>query len=87
MRVKLISPVAIFRKELFSSRIQRSGTWAVVQPIEMIRSGKDNGCVRGLECIGSASKVGRPSLGCYVVMAEKGVPQPTDQDRHSQSYN
>ena len=85
MRVKLISLVAIFRKELFSSGVERRGSWAVIQPIEMIRCGKDKGCVRGLECIGCASKVGRPSLGCYVTVSEKGVPQATDQDRHNQS--
>ena len=87
MRVKLISLVGIFRKELFSSGVERRGSWAVIQPIEMIGGGKDKACVRGLECICAASKVGRPSLCSYVVMAEKGVPQPTDQDRHNQSDN
>ena len=87
MRVKLISLVGIFREELFSSGVERRGSWAVIQPIEMIGGGKDQRGVRGLERIAGASKVGRPSLCCYVVMAEKGVPQPTDQDRHNQSDN
>jgi len=41
VRVKLISLIAIFRKELFSSGVERHGGWAVIQPKEMIRSGKE----------------------------------------------
>jgi hypothetical protein len=84
---KLIFLIAIFRKQLFGSGIQRSGCWPVVQPIEMIGSGKDQRRVRGLECVGGVPKISRPSLGCYVTVSEKGVPQPTEKDRHNQSDN
>ena len=85
MGVKLISVIAIFRKKVFSSGIQRGSSWAVVQPVEMIGSGENQGAVRGLECIDGTSKLGRPSLGCYMTVSEKGIPYPTDQDRHDQS--
>jgi hypothetical protein len=87
MGVKLISLIAIFRKELFSSGVERRGSWAVIQPIEMICGGKNQWRIRGLERASGASKVGRPSLCYYVVMADKGVPQPNNQDRHDQSDN
>jgi hypothetical protein len=74
MGVKLISLVAIFRKELFSSGVERRGSWAVIQPIEMIRCGKDQGRVRGFECIRGICEMSGPSLGCYMTVSGKGVP-------------
>ena len=87
MRVELISLVGIFRKELFSSGVQRRGSWAVIQPIKMIGGGKDERCVRGLECVGCVSELCRSSLGCDMTVSTKGVPQPTGNNRDSQSDN
>src|SRR5207248_5284344 len=81
VRVKLISLVGIFRKELFSSGVVRRGSWAVIQPIELIGGGKNQGRVRGLECIGGAFESGGTSLGRDSTMPPKGVPRPTYQSR------
>lgn len=87
MCVKLISLVPFLRKELFSSRVQRGSGRSIVQPVEMISSGNYQRRVRGLERIRGVSKFGISSLGCYVTVSEKGVPQPTEKDRHNQGDN
>jgi hypothetical protein len=84
MRVKLISLVAIFRKELFSSGVERPSSRAIVQPIEMIGCREHGWCVRGLKCSGETLKTGWTSLGCDSMATDEDVVRATSQDRKNE---
>lgn len=87
MSVKLISLFAIIGKQLFSPGIQRGSGWAIVQPIEVIGSIKDQRRICGSQDICDTLKSSGTGLGWHMAASKKGVGPPADQDRTSQGDN